>query len=81
MLFKFWTEYTHCGVLAWNKIYAKSERKMLQRKRKRLAPQEVNRQGALLKEYETQSRSVSSAIKEMQLYSLDQYDVAIGPLK
>lgn len=30
---KFWTEYTRCGVLAWRKIYAKSARKMLQRKR------------------------------------------------
>lgn len=63
---KFWTEYTHCGVLAWRKIYAKSARKMLQRKR--LHHKKQISKGVLFKEYKTQTGSVTSAVKEMQLW-------------
>lgn len=47
---------------------------------KKATPQEANKLGVLFKEYKTQRGSVTSAVKEMQLYSLDQCDVAIGLL-
>lgn len=47
---------------------------------KRLHHKKQISKGVLFKEYKTQTGSVTSAVKEMQLYSLDQCDVAIGPL-
>lgn len=61
-------------------IDVKSDRKML-RKRKRLNQKRQMGSGFQLKAHETQRGSVGSSIKEMQLYSLDQCDVAIGPFK